>query len=94
MRQSRAAESRPQLEAHLQRLLIIFLRNVFHDYGVVPFTNFAALLGLPLALIRDLDKSSRRRRLGDELHYVVLQRSILDEYDYYYIISLGLQYGY
>jgi hypothetical protein len=36
------------LEALLQRLLIIFLRSVFHDYGVVPFTDFAALLGLPL----------------------------------------------
>jgi hypothetical protein len=72
MRQSRAAESRPQLEALLQRLLIIFLRSVFNDYGVVPFTDFAALLGLPLPLIRDLDRSRRRRQLGDELHYVVL----------------------
>jgi hypothetical protein len=72
MRQSRAAESRPQLEALLQRLLIIFLRSVFNDYCVVPFADFAALLGLPLPLIRDLDKLRRRRRLGDELHYVVL----------------------
>jgi hypothetical protein len=75
MRQSRAAESRPQLEALLQCLLIIFLRSVFNDYGVVPFTDFAALLGLPLPLIRDLDKLRRRRRLGDELHYVVLQEA-------------------
>jgi hypothetical protein len=59
MRQSRAAESRQQLEALLQRLLIIFLRSVFNDYGVVPFTDFAALLGLPLPLIQDLDKSRR-----------------------------------
>jgi hypothetical protein len=75
MRQSRAAESRPQLETLLQRLLIIFLRSVFDDYGVVPFTDFAALLALPLPLIRDLDKSRRRRRLGDELHYVILQEA-------------------
>jgi hypothetical protein len=40
MRQSRAAESRPQLEALLQRLLIIFLRSVFNDYGAVPFTDY------------------------------------------------------
>jgi hypothetical protein len=75
MQQSRAAESRPQLEALLQRLLIIFLRSVYNDYGVVPFTDFAALLGFPLPLIRDLDKSRRRRRLGDELHYVILQEA-------------------
>jgi hypothetical protein len=75
MRQSRATESRPQLEALLQCLLIIFLRSVFHDYGVVPFTDFAVLLGLPLPLIRDLDKSRRRRRLRDELHYIVLQEA-------------------
>jgi hypothetical protein len=47
MRQSRAAESRPQLEALLQCLLIILFRSVFNDYGVVPFTDFAALLGFP-----------------------------------------------
>jgi hypothetical protein len=59
MRQSRAAESRPQLEALLQHLLIVFLRSVFHDYSVVPFTDFVALLGLPLPFIWDLDKSRR-----------------------------------
>jgi hypothetical protein len=75
MRQSRAAESRPQLEALLQCLLIVFLRSVFHDYGVVPFTDFAALLSLLLPLIWDLDKSRRLHRLGDELHYVVLQEA-------------------
>jgi hypothetical protein len=62
-------------EALLHHLLIIFLRSVFHDYGVVPFTDFAALFGLRLPLIRDLDKSRRSRRLGDELHYVVLQEA-------------------
>jgi hypothetical protein len=59
----------------LQRLLIIFLQSIFHDYGVVPFTDFAALLGLSLPLIRDLDKSRRQHRLADELHYVVLQEA-------------------
>jgi hypothetical protein len=32
-------------------------------------------LRLPLPLIRDLDKSRRRRRLEDELHYVILQEA-------------------
>jgi hypothetical protein len=59
MRQSRAAKSRPQLEALLQRLLIVFLRSVFHDYGVVPFTDFAAFLGLSLPFLWDLDKLRR-----------------------------------
>jgi hypothetical protein len=75
VRQSKAAESQPQLEALLQRLLIIFLRSVFDDYGVVPFTDFAVFLRLPLPLIRDLDKSRRRRRLEDELRYVILQEA-------------------
>jgi hypothetical protein len=57
----------------MQRLLIIFVRRVFNDYCVVSFTDFAALFGLCLPLIWDLDKSRRRRRLGDKLHYVVLQ---------------------
>jgi hypothetical protein len=43
----------------LQRLLVIFVRSVFNDYCVVSFTDFAALLGLALSLIRDLDKSGR-----------------------------------
>jgi hypothetical protein len=67
MRQSRAAESRPQLEALLQCLLIILLRRVFDDYCVVSFTTFAPLLGLGLPFLWDLDKLRRRRRLGDEL---------------------------
>jgi hypothetical protein len=69
MRQSRAAESRPQLEALLQRLLIaVLLRRVFDDYYVVSFTNLTPLLGLGLPFFRDLDKLRRRRRLRDELH--------------------------
>jgi hypothetical protein len=42
----------------LQRLLIILVRCVF-DYCVVYFVDFAALLGLALPLIWDLDKSRR-----------------------------------
>jgi hypothetical protein len=59
----------------LQRLLIFFVRRVFNDYCVVSFTDLAALLGLALPLIWDLDKSRRRRRLGDELHHVILQEA-------------------
>jgi hypothetical protein len=43
-----AAESRPQLEALLQCLLIIFLKRMLDDYCVVSFTNLAPLLGLGL----------------------------------------------
>jgi hypothetical protein len=43
----------------LQRLLIILARCVFDDYCVVSFADFAALLGLALPLIWDLDKSRR-----------------------------------
>jgi hypothetical protein len=63
------------LEPLLQRLSIIFVRRVFNDYCVLSFTDFAALLGLALPLIWDLDKSRRRRRLGDKLHYIVLQEA-------------------
>jgi hypothetical protein len=75
MRQSRPAKPRPQLEALLQHLLIVFLRSVLHDYGVALFTDFAALLGFPLPFIWDLDKSRRRRLLGNKLHYVILQEA-------------------
>jgi hypothetical protein len=59
----------------LKRLLIIFVGCIFNDYCVVSFTDFAAFLGLALPLIWDLDKARRRRRLGDELHYVILQEA-------------------
>jgi hypothetical protein len=76
MRQSREAESRPQLEVLLQRLLIIILLGrVFDDYYVVSFTNFAPLLGLGFPFLWDLDKLTRRRLLGDELHQVILQEA-------------------
>jgi hypothetical protein len=57
--QSRAAESRPQQEPLLKCFLIIFVRCVFDDNSVVPFADFATLLGLALPLLWDFDKSRR-----------------------------------
>jgi hypothetical protein len=59
----------------LKHLLVIFVRRVFDDNSVVSFADFAALLGLALPLIWDFDKSRRQRRLGDKLHYVILQEA-------------------
>jgi hypothetical protein len=73
--QSRAAESRPQLEPLLKHFLVIFIRCVFDDNSVVPLANFAAFLGLALPLIWDFDKTRRRSQLGDKLHYVILQEA-------------------
>jgi hypothetical protein len=76
VRQSRAAESRPQLEALLQRLfIVVLLGRVFNDNCVVSFTSLASFLGLGLPFSRDLDKLRRRRRLGDELRQVILQEA-------------------
>jgi hypothetical protein len=67
------AEPRLQLEALLERLLIvILLGRVFDDNCVVPFANLAPLLGLGLPFLWDLDKLGRRRRLRDELRQVIL----------------------
>jgi hypothetical protein len=73
--QSRAAESQPQLEPLLKCFLVILIRCVFGDNSVVPFADFAVLFGLALALLWDFDKSRRRIRLGDKLHYVILQEA-------------------
>jgi hypothetical protein len=76
MRQSRAAKLRPQLEALLERLLImVLLGPVFDDNCVVSFANLAPLLGLGLPFLWDLDKLRRRHRLGDELRQVILQEA-------------------
>jgi hypothetical protein len=76
MRQSRAAESRPQLEALLQHLfIVVLLGRVFDDNCVVYLTNLAPLLGLGFPFFWDLDKLRRRRRLGDELRQVILQEA-------------------
>jgi hypothetical protein len=78
MRQARAAEPRPQLEAVLQRLLVVVLiGRVFNDNCVVSLTNFAPLLGLGLPFFWDLDQLRRRRRLGDKLRQVILQEAQL-----------------
>jgi hypothetical protein len=78
VRQSRAAESRPQLEALLERLLIVvLLGRVLDDNCVVSFANLAPLLGLGFPFLWDLDKLRRRRRLGDELRQVILQETQL-----------------
>jgi hypothetical protein len=68
------AEPGPQLEAVLQRLLVVILIGcVFHDNCVVSLTDFASLLSLGLPFLWDLDLLGRRRRLGDELLQVILQ---------------------
>jgi hypothetical protein len=47
MRQARTAKPRPQLEAVLQRLLVIVLvGRVFYDDGVISFADLPPLLGL------------------------------------------------
>jgi hypothetical protein len=64
------------LEALLQRFfIVVLLARVFDDNCVVPFANFASLLGLGLPFLWDLDKLRRRRRLGDELRQVILQEA-------------------
>jgi hypothetical protein len=78
MRQARAAEPRPQLEAVLQRLFVVILiGRVFNDNCVVSLANFVPLLGLGLPFFWDLDQLRRRRRLGDELRQVILQEAQL-----------------
>jgi hypothetical protein len=78
MRQARAAEPRPQLEAVLQRLFVVVLiGRVFNDNCVVSLANFVPLLGLGLPFFWDLDQLRRRRRLGDELRQVILQEAQL-----------------
>jgi hypothetical protein len=57
--QSRATESRPQLELLLKCFLVIFIRSVFNDNSVVPFANFAVPFGFALPLLWDFDKSRR-----------------------------------
>jgi hypothetical protein len=78
MRQARTAEPRPQLEAILERLLVVVLiGRVFNNNCVVSLANFAPLLGLRLPFLWDLDQLRRRRRHEDELRQVVLQEAKL-----------------
>jgi hypothetical protein len=68
VRQSKAAEPRPQLEALLEHLLIIvLLGRVFDDNCVISFANLALLLGLGLPFLWDLDKL--RRRASSETNF-------------------------
>jgi hypothetical protein len=54
------AEPRPQLEAVLQRLLVVVLfGRVLHDNCVVSLPDFAPLLGLGLPFFWDLDQLRR-----------------------------------
>jgi hypothetical protein len=73
MRQAQAAKPRPQLEAVLQRLVIVIVVavGILHDDGVIAFTDFSPLLRLPFS--QDLDSARRWLRLGDELLQVILQ---------------------
>jgi hypothetical protein len=76
VRQSRAAEPRPQLEALFERLLIVVLLGcVFDDNCVVSFANLVLLLGLGPPFLWDLDKLRRRRWLRGELRQVILQEA-------------------
>jgi hypothetical protein len=76
MQESRAVESRPQLEALLQRFfIVILLGRVFGDNRVVSFSNLSPLLGLGFPFLWDLDKLRRRHRLRDELRQVILQEA-------------------
>jgi hypothetical protein len=52
VREARSAEPRPQLEAVLQRLLVVVLvGRVLHDNGVVSFADLPPLLGLGFPLL-------------------------------------------
>jgi hypothetical protein len=75
MRQARAAKPRPQLEAVLQSffIFVVVIGSIFHDDGVVAFTDFAALLHL--LLHRDLDPARWRLRFGDEPLHVILRKT-------------------
>jgi hypothetical protein len=50
IRQAGTAKPRPQLEAVLQRLLlVVLLGRVFYDDGVIAFADFPPLLDLGLS---------------------------------------------
>jgi hypothetical protein len=74
MRQAGTAKPRLQLEAVLQRLLVIILvGRVFYDDGVISFADLPPLLGLGFSSLRNLDSLRGRLRLGDEPLQVVLR---------------------
>jgi hypothetical protein len=63
------------LKTVLQRLVVvvIIVGGVLHDDGVIACTDFSPLFLLGLPLLRDLDPTWGRLRLGDELLQVILQ---------------------
>jgi hypothetical protein len=47
---SSSTKPRAELEPLLQRLLILIVRGVFNDDGIITFANFSALLRLGFCL--------------------------------------------
>jgi hypothetical protein len=76
MRQAWTAKPRPQLEAVLQRLVVVIVvvvGGVLHDDGVIAFADFSPLLGFGFSFARNLDSMRGRLWLGDEHFHVLLQ---------------------
>jgi hypothetical protein len=71
------------LEAVLKSLFVfvVVIGGILHDDGVVAFTDFAALLHLPLH--RDLDSARWRLRLGDEPLHIILRKDTRCQQLYY-----------
>jgi hypothetical protein len=72
--QSRTAEPGPQLKTLLQRLPVLLIRRIFNSDGVVTFADSTAFLGIALALLWNIYKSSRGSWVGDKLRNVTLQQ--------------------
>jgi hypothetical protein len=77
MRQAWTAKPRPQLEAVLQRLLVVVaivvvIGGVLYDDGVIAFADFSPLLGFGFPFLWDLDSMRGQLRLGDEQFQVIL----------------------
>jgi hypothetical protein len=71
MRQARMAKPRQQLEAALQRLLVVVLvGRVFYDDGVISFADFPPLLGLGLSSCR-MDLPGPTTSVGTRTDYSV-----------------------
>jgi hypothetical protein len=79
MRQAGTTEPRPQLEAVLNRLVVV--GGVLHDDGVIAFADFSPLLGFGFPFLWDLDSLRGRLRLGDE-HFQVILQGTRHQHDY------------
>jgi hypothetical protein len=73
VQQPRAVEPGPKLKSLLECLLILIVRGVFDGDGVVTVTDFASFLHLAFPLCWYIFRLWGRRRIGDELHDVILQ---------------------